>query len=209
MAIKFTIAKRRILPEERPAEEGVVAGLSPRVEHRPTTDVVAFQDEHHWGSLLRGSDLAHALSEVRRIMLHEMESGNAVTLPGIGTFRLSLKGQIEAKDGNYHGRNVRVDDILFKPDRELRREVKRFEVNQSPNGGGSDTESSDVELRLTELFAKQATITHKDVLFAFEQTLSKHRVSNLLQRLTEEGRLVREGSGSQTRYRAAQGCFGQ
>ncbi|MBQ8454126.1 MAG: hypothetical protein IJ537_02110 [Bacteroidaceae bacterium] len=209
MAIRFTVAKRRILPEERPAEEGVVAGLQPRAEHQPTVDVVAFQNEGHWGSLLRGSDIAHALSEVRRIMMHEMEDGKPVRLPGIGTFRLSLKGKIEMNAGNYHGRDVRVDNIIFQPDREWRREVQRFQVEQVPSCGPAFTDSDEVGQRLAELFAQQDTITHKDVVFAFGQVLSKHRATSLLQRLTADGSLIREGTGSQTRYRPAPGCFGR
>ena len=50
---------------------------------------------------------------------------------------------------------------------------------------------------------EQSSITHKDVSIAFGQTLTYSRISTLLKRLVEEGRLVREGKGSQTRYRLA------
>ena len=209
MAIRFTMAKRGVLPEEQPVDDGVVRGLQPRLEHRHTVDVVRFQDERHWGSVLRGGDLAHALSVIRDIMMHEMREGYAVSLPGIGTFRLSLKGQVEVRDGKYHGRNVRVDDILFQPERELREEIRRFEVEQEPYGAAIEAHAEDVETRLGELFTQKETITHKDVLHAFELTLTKHRVTSLLNRLTAEGRLIREGNGSQTRYRAAAGHFGK
>ena len=217
MEIRFTMAKRGVLPEEERPSEGVVQGLRPRLVHHPTVDVVAFQDERHWGSLLRGGDIAHALNEVRRILLHELEKGNAVSLPGIGTFRLSLKGEIEVRESSsdgesspvsyYHGRNVRVDDILFQPDRELRQEVRRFTVSQVPYGQAIEARNEDVEQKLTELFARQSTITRKDVRYAFDLTLTEHRVTTLLQRLTAEGRLIREGIGPQTRYRAAEGQF--
>ena len=209
MAIRFTMAKRGVLPEEKQVEEGVVRGLQPRLEQRQTVDVVRFQDERHWGSVLRGGDLAHALSAIRDIMMHEMREGNAVSLPGIGTFRLSLKGQVEVRDGKYHGREVRVDDILFQPERELREEMRRFKVIQVPYGAAIEAQEEDVETLLGELFARQETITHKDVLYAFELTLTKHRVTSLLNRLTAEGRLIREGNGAQTRYRAAAGQFGK
>ena len=44
-------------------------------------------------------------------------------------------------------------------------------------------------------------------MLAFERTLSTHRTTTLLQQLVAEGRLILEGSGSQTRYRAAEGEF--
>ena len=134
-------------------------------------------------------------------MVHELERGNAVTLPGIGTFRLSLKGGIEVKDGNYHGKDVRVEGLQFRPDSELLAEVRAFEVDQVPYGWKFNAEESEVEARLAELFASKTYITHKDVSVAFEQTLTRSRVTSLLKRLVKEGRLVREGKGAQTQYR--------
>ena len=145
------MAKRAVLPEEKQVDEGVVRGLQPRLEHRHTVDVVRFQDERHWGSVLRGGDLAHALSVIRDIMMHEMREGYAVSLPGIGTFRPRLKGQVEVRDGKYHGRNVRVDDILFQPERELRQEMCRFEVEQEPYGAAIEAHAEDVGPRLPHL----------------------------------------------------------
>ncbi|MBR1682222.1 MAG: hypothetical protein IJ700_02515 [Bacteroidaceae bacterium] len=205
MEIKFTIAKRGTVP----AEGGEIR-LQPRLEKRPTVNAVEFQrGPFRLPSSLSSGELAHALDDLRRVMLHEMEKGNAVTLPGIGTFRLSLKGGIEVKDGNYHGRDVHVAGINFQPDRELLSRVKGFEVSQVPYGQAIRTDDEDVEQRLTALFADHEAITHKDVRFAFELTLTPHRVTSLLQRLVREGRLIRIGDGAQTRYRPAPGHFGR
>lgn len=205
MEIKFTIAKRGTVP----AEGGEIR-LQPRLEKRPTVNAVEFQrGPFRLPSSLSSGELAHALDDLRRVMLHEMEKGNAVTLPGIGTFRLSLKGDIEVKDGNYHGHDVRIAGINFQPDRELLSRVKGFDVNQVPYGQAIRTDDEDVEQRLTALFADHETITHKNVRFAFELTLTPHRVTSLLQRLVREGRLLRIGDGAQTRYRPAPGHFGR
>ena len=146
-------------------------------------------------------ELLVALDMIERVMLHELEQGNAVSLPGIGTFRLSLKGEIEVKNGNYHGKNVHVDGLMFRPDRNLLKKIQGFEVNQVPLGHELQPEESIVEARLNHLFASKETITHKDIAIAFEQTLTHYRIVRLLSRLVEEGRLVREGKGAQTRYR--------
>lgn len=206
MAIRFTIAKRGLVPAEemevQNADEQFLRSLRPRLEHRPTVDAVKFQSgEFRVPSVMPVGELHSALDTMRRVMLHEMEKGNAVTLPGIGTFRLSLKGGIEVKDGYYHGHNVHVDDLLFTPDRELLSEVRRFEVNQVPYGQAFHIEEDEIHARFTELFAHQETITHRDVAFAFEQTLTRNRITSLLNRLVRDGRLIREGSGAQTRYR--------
>ena len=204
MEIKFTIAKRGTTP----SEEGNIR-LQPRLEKRPTIDVVEFQrSSFRLNSSLSSGELTHALGDLQRVMLHELEKGNAVCLPGIGTFRLSLKGEVEVKDGNYHGRDVHVAGINFQPDRELLSKVQAFEVCQVPYGQTFQTEEDEINERLTALFATHDTVTHKDVRFAFDWTLTPHRVSSLLQRLVSEGRLIRIGTGCQSRYRPAPGHFG-
>ena len=201
---------------EAPSNEGAVVderwlrSLRPQVEHRSIVDVVDFQSsEFRLSSTLSRGELTSALSVIQEVMVHELEKGNAVTLPYIGTFRLSLKGGIEVKNGYYHGRDVRVDDLLFRPNSELLGKVRSIKVNQVPYGQAFHIEDDDMEERLTALFAQQSTITHMDVSYAFGQTLTRSRISALLRRLVGEGRLIQEGRGAQTRYRAAPGQFGK
>ena len=232
MAIRFTIAKRGLLPNERvKPETGASAdgqdaqvngeqlsaeeqealvnelqlkSLRPRLEHRETVDAVEFQsDEFRLPSMLTKGELLSALDVLTRVMVHEMKMGNAVKLPGLGTFRLSLKGEIEVKQGNYHGKDVHVDGLLFEPDRKLLDEVCDIEVDQVPVGNMFRTEDTEVEQRLAALFAEQETITNQDVFYAFELKLTRRRITTLLSRLVREGKLIREGRGSQTRYRQA------
>ena len=201
---------------EAPSNEGAVVderwlrSLRPQVEHRAIVDVADFQSsEFRLSSTLSRGELTSALSVIQEVMVHELEKGNAVTLPFIGTFRLSLKGGIEVKNGYYHGRDVRVDDLLFRPNSELLGKVRSIKVNQVPYGQAFHIEDDDMEERLTALFAQQSTITHMDVSYAFGQTLTRSRISALLRRLVGEGRLIQEGRGAQTRYRAAPGQFGK
>ena len=208
MAIKFSIAKRGLLPHEKDqqntSEATSVKNLRPQLECRETIDVVNFQSGSlRLPSVLPKGELLAALSTMQRVMLHELEKGNAVTLPGIGTFRLTLKGEIEAKDANYHGKDVRVDGINFRPDSEFLKEIRSFEVDQVPFGQAIQAEEAEVEARLAELFASQSSVTHKDVAAAFEQTLTRGRIASVLNKLVKKGRLIREGEGAQTRYRLA------
>ncbi|MBO5886683.1 MAG: hypothetical protein J6Q60_01500 [Bacteroidaceae bacterium] len=200
MPIRFSIAKRGALPTEEQqknvSETTDLESLRVLLESPATVDAIEFQSgSTRLPSVLPKSELMAALSTLQRVMVHELRKGNAVTLPEIGTFRLSLKGSIEVKDGNYHGKDVCVDGILFRPDRDLLAEVRGFAVDQVPYGWKFNAEESEVEARLAELFAGKTYITHKDVAVAFEQTLTRSRVTNLLNRLVKSGRLVREGKG--------------
>lgn len=208
MPIRFSIAKRGVLPtegqQENVNEKTDLESLRVLLESPTTVDAVEFQSSStRLPSVLPKAELQAALSTLARVLAHELEKGNAVTLPGIGTFRLSLKGSLEVKDGNYHGKDVRVEGILFRPDRDLLAEVRSFEVEQVPFGWNINAEEPEVEARLAELFASKNVITHKDVAAAFKQTLTRNRVTLLLNRLVAEGRLVREGKGAQTHYRRA------
>jgi len=206
MAIKFSIAKRGLLPTEgqqqNVSEEAELAKLRVVLECPTTVDAVAFQSgSSRLPSLLPKGELMAAVSLLQNVLLHELKDGNAVSLPGIGTFRLSLKGDVEVKDGHYHGRNVHVDGLQFRPDAEFLSKVRRFEVDQVPFGWEFRAEEPDIEARLAELFAHQEFITHKDVALAFEQTLTRNRVTHLLRSLVRQGRIVREGKGAKARYR--------
>lgn len=206
MAIHFSIVKRGLLPTEETQqninEATDLKKLRPVLECPQTVDAVDFQSSSiRLPSLMPKGELQAALSTMQRVMLHELEKGNAVTLPGIGTFRVSLKGGIEVKDGNYHGKDVRVESIHFRPDNELLKKARRFEVEQEPFGLVFQTEEAEIESRIAKLFASKSIVTHKDVATAFEQTLTRGRISAILRRLVKEGRIVSEGKGSQTRYR--------
>ena len=206
MAIHFSIVKRGLLPTEETQqninEVTDLKKLRPVLECPQTVDAVDFQSSSiRLPSLMPKGELQAALSTMQRVMLHELEKGNAVTLPGIGTFRVSLKGGIEVKDGNYHGKDVRVESIHFRPDNELLKKARRFEVEQEPFGLVFQTEEAEIESRIAQLFASKNIVTHKDVATAFEQTLTRGRISAILRRLVKEGRIVSEGKGSQTQYR--------
>jgi len=206
MAIHFSIAKRGLLPHEKEqqnvTEQTNTKSLRPVLECQQVVDAVEFQSGNlRLPSVMPKGELMAALSIMQNVIIHELKKGNAVSLPGIGTFRLSLKGDIEQKDGHYHGRNVRVDTMQFRPDRDLLSKVRSFEVDQMPFGLEFQTDEAEVEACLSELFARQDLITHKDLATAFEHRLTRNRIVLLLNRLVQKGRIIREGIGAQTRYR--------
>ena len=63
-----------------------------------------------------------------------------------------------------------------------------------------DEVMADKASALADLFARRDTITRRDLSFALGNILSPHRLSDLLATLVKEGRLHREGTGSQTCY---------
>ena len=205
MAIHFTISRRATLQSEKSAAREV---LVPRLQSAQPCNVVDYIDNSLWPSKLNGGDLAHSLAEIQSIMLHELADGSPVTLPGIGTFQVSIKGKIDTdKNGGVMGCDVHVEGLRFTPDKGLMKKVRAMQVEQHPDASLIIADKEETERILCELFTHKQTIQHRDVMLAFERTLSTHRTTTLLQQLVAEGRLILEGSGSQTRYRAAEGEF--
>ena len=251
--IQFTISNRGKLPTEAPypiydAEKKeykdpvtgeVVNPLEtqarqfvPRLRGSgKTVNAASFFRDCPWPTMATKGNMDLCLGELHRLFLHELCKGSSIHLPGIGTFTLTLRGDIVLREGRevpvkedadekqdsegqtssdeqpktrrlyYHGKDVRVDGLRFTPDRELLQEVRDFEVDQTPYGMAYSTSQVNIRKILEELFAKQSTITRRDLELAADLVLSKHRLSNLLKQLVADGKLIQEGRGNQTRYR--------
>ncbi|MCR5180137.1 MAG: hypothetical protein K6C30_02830 [Bacteroidaceae bacterium] len=221
--IQFTIATRGKLQTESPAsdaEKQQESGNAPEngQETNPLAeqarrfvprlhstgspvDARSFFRNTPWPTKVTEGDIGLCLDELRRMLLHELCKGAAVKLPGIGTFQITLKGNIELRGDHYRGRDVHVDGLRFTPDRELLSDVCKFEVDQQPYGQAYSSNQVDVEALLDELFSRQDTITRRDLEYASDLLLSKHRLSDILSNLVSAGRLIKEGRGPQTRYR--------
>ena len=191
--IRFTIANHT-----QPSGEKV---LVPRLK---SGSIEEFMDRYDAeGSPFRQGVMVGALYTMRDKLLDMMSDGSAIHLPGFGTFTLTLGGKVEVQNGSYVGRDVHVDGIRFTPDERLLDALRRLKVDQDPLPVRPYVDEQDLDAALADLFARQDTISRRDLSYALGSTLSLHRLSDLLNRLVAEGRLRREGTGSQTRYRKA------
>ena len=152
---------------------------------------------------ITGGTMVAALYTLRDTLVEIMSSGSSIHLPGLGTFALTLGGRVEEQGGKYVGRDVHVDGLRFTPDESLLAELRSLEVDQTPLPVRPYVYSCDLDAALTDLFTRQDTITRSDLSHALGDIVSPHRLSDLLATLVKEGRLHREGTGSQTRYRKA------
>lgn len=153
-------------------------------------------------SISSGTMIA-ALYALRDTLVEKISNGTSIHLPGLGTFTLTLGGRVEVQGGKYVGRDVHVDGIRFTPDEKLLAALRRLKVDQDPLPVRPYVDEQDLDAALADLFARQDTITRRDLSHALGDILSPHRLSDLLASLVKEGRLHREGTGSQTRYRKA------
>ena len=190
--IHFTVANHRSPSGEKE--------LVPRLKSGATEE---FMDLYGEGKVFSAGTMVGTLYAMRDQLVEMMATGTAIHLPALGTFTLTLGGKVEVQNGKYVGNGVHVDGIRFTPDEELLADLRRMEVDQTPLPVSPDVDEHDLDTALDALFARQDTITRRDLYYALGGILSPHRLSDLLARLVAEGRIVRKGSGNQTRYRKA------
>ena len=186
--------------------------LVPRLHAGSPENLAERYDDLPWQTLLTKGTLYASLDEIRRTLLHLMANGSPVTIPFLGTFTLTLGGDVQVENGHYQGHDVHVDGIRFTPDADFLRELRALSVHQNPLPLAPYVDDERLNAVLDGLFGEAAasdtassaesrTITHADLYRAFDGTLSHHRISDILNRLVAEHRLTREGSRNQTRYR--------
>lgn len=172
--------------------------LVPRLKSGTTEE---FMDLYGDGKVFSAGTMLGTLYTMRDLLVEMMGTGTPIHLPALGTFTLTLSGTVEVQNGKYVGHGVHVDGIRFTPDEELLADLRRMEVAQTPLPVRHYADEHELEAALAALFARKDSITRRDLSHALGGILSPHRLSDLLARLVAEGRLRRQGSGNQTRYR--------
>ena len=106
--------------------------LVPRLHAGSPENLAERYDDLPWQTPLTKGTLYASLDEIRRTLLHLMANGSPVTIPFLGTFTLTLGGDVHIENGHYQGHNVHVDGIRFTPDADFLRELRALSVDQDP-----------------------------------------------------------------------------
>ena len=173
--------------------------LVPRLKSGTQEEFISLFGDHR-GSFSAGT-MVGALYAMRDALLEMMSNGSSIHLPALGTFTPTLGGKVEVHEGKYVGRDVHVDGIRFTPDEEFLADLRQLEVDQAPLPVRPYVDEEELERVLADLFATHEYITRRLLSDALGGILSLHRLSDLLADLVASGRLIREGTGSKTRYR--------
>lgn len=152
------------------------------------------------GNIFSHGELQAAFCHVINALATQLQSGNNVEIPDLGTFRL----QIEAdKDMHLHDLNsthhVHVRGTSFVPSRSFMSQIGEVPFKWQPSGLPSVhlTDSQILE-RLSQWFDSHDTIKRKELsqLTNLKQTATH----SLILRLISEGTLIRSGRGKNTTY---------
>ena len=78
---------------------------------------------------LTSADIVGAVAGLRNEIVHHLQSGNSVHLPGIGHFSLAVKGDVYEDPRTHHHRlrNAKVRTVKFRPDKEMMEALRYIE----------------------------------------------------------------------------------
>ena len=148
---------------------------------------------------LTSADIVGAVAGLRNEMVHHLQSGNSVHLPGIGHFSLAVKGDVyeDPRTHRHRLRNAEVRTVKFRPDIEMLDTLQhtKFENVTYRHGTSSVPTAELIDKALDDLFSAKPFITVADLRDYLN--LSSANAYRIAARLEAEGKLRDVGS----RYR--------
>jgi len=139
-------------------------------------------------------DTKAVLSALAATIKQELLDGNSVLLDGIGTFSLSLSGNIETdKKGNLKLKNAKVKSIKFRPLKSFMNSFNEANFSVKNHMGSKDVNLSNEELNaiIDKLLEKRHSFLNAD--FRKATGMSRTKATILLNQLVKEGKLKNVG----------------
>lgn len=157
---------------------------------------------------LTGPDIKCVLDALSEIIPEYLGNNTNVHLDGLGTFSLSIKGDVsrDVKREQLKVKNARVRTILFKPEKHMTDYFKNAHFKEGDFLPSQDIDETVIEEKLTEFFSRRRSIRFGE--FKKLLVLNRYNTNQLLNSLIEQGALVRDGRGSGTVYIPLPGYFG-
>lgn len=155
---------------------------------------------HGSGCTFHRGELSSALYHIVRAIVQQLQQGNAVELPDLGTFRLQIKADKDMhRDELSHTDHIRCKGVAFKPSPQLLSQLYDLHFKWQPTGSPSSHPTDEQVLAvLHHWFATHDSIKCKELssLLHLKQTSTQQRINRLL----SDGILHKSGSGKNTHY---------
>lgn len=160
------------------------------------------------GNTFQPGEVKALLACLTDTIVNELAAGKTIELGDIGTLSLTLScRQIMEKD-EIRSASIRVKNMTLRTSVEMKRKLASIHMERNPNGWQSKNVGEEtITRRLTEYFASHPFMRSSDYCRLRECKRGKGVME--LNRLVEEGKLVRNGKKSTVVYMAAEGWFGK
>lgn len=188
----------------RARREGAGEGVGHHVRLLPSSTVAEedlVEKMHELESVMSRGALHTALAALEGALAELLAGGHAVSIPGIGTVRPRLAGEVVETAAGLAARNVRVSELQFVADEGLLARINEGRPTLRRRGARQMPSQEEVTTFLDSYFARHEKLTRKAVVEHFGMT--KYQALQLLTGLTERGTLVRRGSRATACYERA------
>lgn len=159
---------------------------------RYSTDDLAVAIER--GTTASRADIRLVLDALAREMTWQLRSGNTVSIDGLGTFSVAMKGDIDRdRTGRLLLKNAAVKTVRFRPCRELRNGFRGVEFTRSRHLGIHSAAVTEEQMMAVARRLCEEDIAFSARRFRYELGLTKTTAWERLQRLVEAGKLQQIG----------------
>ena len=153
-------------------------------------------------SSLTQSDVIAAVAALKEEISFQLMSGNAVHLPGINYFTLSVKGKLyqDPRSGHYRLRDPEARTVKFRPDTEMMEALlhTEFENVTYQQGVSSIPTYKGIDEAIENLGTDRPFFSVDDLRLSLN--LSQANAYRIAARLVEEGKIKNIGKGRNKLY---------
>lgn len=141
------------------------------------------------------ADILLVLSALADEMGFQMEQGNRVKLDGLGTFSISMGGEIDTdRNGKLLLKDAHVRGIRFKPTPSLMAKLRRADFTRQYHRGRHSANVDEQTVRQTALRLTEGGNAFITRLFRYELGLTYHMAYKWLNCLVSDGTLREVGT---------------
>ena len=157
-------------------------------------------------SSLTAGDVKSALISLSELVVQKLGQGMRVHLDGLGYFSLVLDCPPVKTDKEVRAESIRVKNVAFRADAELKKEVAKFKLERVRHKNKSkDCSDIEIDALLTAYFMDHDYITASDFcrICGLTSTTGGRRIRKLI----DEKRLVRQGYSRSSMYAPVPGNY--
>lgn len=203
MAVKYDF-----YPTPVPAGREKEVEYHARVVSLGTVETDRLAKDIHSRCSLTESDVRSALLELTHVVAERLRNGERVHLEGLGYFQMTLKCPSVKSTKEIRAESIAFKSVTFRPEIELKKELSTVSFERAAYKRHTKGYSDDrIETKLAAFFAGNEYLTRAD--FERECFCTRSAAVKNINRLLEEGKLLKKGYRNAPIYFPAPGCFGR
>lgn len=178
MAVKFEFYETPV-PNSKEEEKKYHA----RVVSYNTVETEQVIHDIHRSCTLTPGDIKACMAELSRVLVQHLHNGERVHIEGLGYFQVTLQCDCDDTNPKTRANHVEYKTVKFRPDKELRSEMRRLKVERSELRNHSSRMGNEtIDSKLEAYFANNPMITRRqlETLCNLTRTTAGRHINRLL-----------------------------